>query len=269
MSERVEHEYRLYMHRRGYARETIWARCAVANEWATRHPDLVATHRDVEVWVAERNVSPAAGRNLVTNLRAFYRWARREGLVEVDPTALADRPRVPHRLPRPAPDDEIGRVLATAPAATAAMVGLMAGGGLRCVEVSRLSWHDVDLAAGTIFVMGKGQRERVVELAPDVVRLLAALDGVAGPVFVGPSGRRLSPARVSQTVCRAFRDAGFRTVAHQLRHRAATEFLKVPGTNLRAVQRLLGHCSITSTEIYTAVTPELVAATSRALRLPT
>ena len=116
--------------------------------------------------------------------------------------------------------------------------------------------------------MGKGNRERFVELGPDVVVQLAALDGVSGPVFVGASGRRLSPARISQIVCQAFRELGFVTVAHQLRHRAATEALKVPGTNLRAVQHMLGHASISSTEIYTAVAPELVGATSRALRLP-
>lgn len=268
MSGNVEFEYRRYMLRRGYARETIWARCAVAADWRRRHPSLRASHRQVEEWVAGRRISPGASRNLLTNLRAFYRWAMREGLVEVDPTALADSPRIPQRLPRPAPDDQIGAVLAVSPVDTAAMVALMAGAGLRCVEVSRLSWCDVDLAVGTVYVMGKGQRERVLKVAPDVLAWLARLDSTTGPLFTGPTGVRRSPARVSQIVCEAFRVHGWGTVAHQLRHRAATKFLAVPGTNLRAVQQLLGHASVTSTQIYTAVTPDLLAATSRALTLP-
>lgn len=256
------------MRGRRYSSETVWARFAVARDWLDRHPDLVAGHADVEAWVADRDVGPGASRNLVTNLRALYRWAMREQLVDVDATALVDRPRVPARLPRPAPDDQIAVVIAGGDDELVAMVALMACAGLRCVEISRLDWTDVDLAAGTVVVMGKGQRERLVSLSPDVVRVLAALDGVDGPVFPGPSGRRRSSARISQMVNRAFRAHGYATTAHQLRHRCATTALRLPGADLMAVRDLLGHASVATTQIYTAVIPERTAATSRALQLP-
>ena len=270
MSPSVEYRYRQYMLRRGYARETVWARCAVARDWCTWCDDWrTATFADVETWVGDRNLQPGSTRNLVANVRAWYRWAIRQGMVGQDPTLMVDLPRLPRRLPRPAPDDQIALVLTGVQPDVAAMVILMACAGLRCVEVSRLDWHDVNLAAGTVVVMGKGLRERLVDLSPDVVRALARLDGIDGPMFRGARGGRLTPARVSQIVCTAFRHAGFPTVAHQLRHRCATKALQIPGADLMAVRDLLGHASVSTTEIYTAVIPGRTAATSRALGVPT
>jgi site-specific recombinase XerC len=144
----------------------------------------------------------------------------------------------------------------------------MACAGLRCVEISRLDWCDVDLEAGRIVVMGKGMRERSLELAPDVVALLAALEGIDGPVFTGARGGRLSPARVSQRVCRAFHTAGYGTVAHQLRHRCATTALGLDGADILVVRDLLGHASVSTTQIYTAIIPGRVATVLRMLDLP-
>jgi site-specific recombinase XerD len=261
-------QYRAYMRRRRYAAETIWARASVARDWLRRGDWRSATFADVERWLAERDVSPASERNLITNLRAFYRWAMREGLTDRDPTLLVDRPRMPRRLPRPARDDHIAEVLAGADAQLAAMIALMACAGLRCVEISRLDWCDVDLEQGRIVVMGKGMKERSLELAADVVRMLAELEGVAGPVFTGARGGRLSPARVSQRVCKAFHDAGYATVAHQLRHRCATTALRLDGVDILVVRDLLGHASVSTTQIYTAVVPGRVATVLRMLDLP-
>jgi site-specific recombinase XerC len=181
---------------------------------------------------------------------------------------MVDLPRLPHRLPRPARDEHIGLVLASADAQLAAMVGLMAGAGLRCVELARLDWDDVDLEHGTVVVMGKGMKERTLELSRAVVCLLAALDGIDGPVFRGARGGRLSAARVSQIVCRAFRDEGLSTVAHQLRHRFATQALRDPAADLMAVRDLLGHSSVSTTQIYTLVVPGRAAKVCRAVDLP-
>jgi integrase/recombinase XerC len=256
------------MIRRGYARETIWARCSIATEWTHRLDWRAAQFRDVETWLAERDRGPGGTRNLVANLRAWYRWAIREGMCAHDPTLLVDMPRLPQRLPRPARDEHIGHVLAGATPQTAAMIGLMAGAGLRCVECSRLDWGDVDLKAGRIVVMGKGLKERALEVAPDVVRLLAALDGIDGPVFLGVRGGRLSPARVSQIVCSSFRREGYVTVAHQLRHRFATSALGDPIADIMDVRDLLGHSSVATTQIYTQSVPGRSARVSRAIELP-
>jgi site-specific recombinase XerC len=256
------------MIRRGYARETIWARCSIAAQWTKRLDWRTATFHDVEEWLAERDLSPGATRNLTANLRAWYRWAIREGLCDVDPTLLVDLPRLPHRLPRPARDEHIGHVLAGATPELAAMIGLMAGAGARCVELSRLDWRDVDLAHGRVVLMGKGMKERQLELAPAVVRLLAALPGVSGPVFTGARGGRLSPARVSQIVCGAFRQEGYTTVSHQLRHRFATVALTDPDADLLTVRDLLGHANVATTQIYTRTVPGLTGKVSRGIPLP-
>jgi integrase/recombinase XerC len=260
--------YLRYMRRRRYSRETIWARMNIARRWTTATAWRSATFTDVEDFIADHDVSPATSRNMLTNLRAFYRWAIRHGLTEHDPTRLVDRWPVPHRLPRPARDTEIRTVLDVSDAQVTAMVALMACAGLRCCEVSRLDWADVDLAAATVTVTGKGDRQRVIHLSTDVVRLLAALDSADGPVFTGARSPRLSAARVSQTVCRAFRDAGSSVTAHQLRHRCATTALTLPGADLLAVRDLLGHSSVATTQIYTAVAAGRVADLSRALSLP-
>lgn len=266
--------YRRYMVARGYAATTMSARLSVADDWLRwRRGDIEASYTDVERWAAARGVGPATTRNLHVALRAFYRWAMRDGLTRHDPTALADRPRVPANLPRPAAEHDIARAIAVADVDLRAMLALMACAGLRCVECSRLDWCDVDLHAGTIIVDGKGHRERMIDLSPDVLRALAEL-AVATPsrdgaVFVGHAGRRLSSARVSQRVSRAFRAAGVTARAHQLRHRAATQALRQPGADLLAVRDLLGHANVATTQVYTAVVPGRTAATSRALRLPT
>jgi integrase/recombinase XerC len=262
-------QYRRYMRRRRYSREVIWARFANAVRWVAWCEDWrTATFDDVEDWIADRDVTPATARNLLGFVRAFYRWAMRQGLVDVDPTQLVEPFRVPRRLPRPAGDDDIARALDGADAELAAIIGLMAGAGLRCCEVSRLEWANVDLLAGTVTVRGKGDRERRIDVCRDVVRLLAALDAVDGPVFVGPSGKRRSPARVSQLVGARFHDLERPVTAHQLRHRFATKALEQPGADLLAVRDVLGHSSVATTQIYTAVVPGRAAAMSRAVTLP-
>ena len=262
--------YRRYMVRRGYAVETIWARWANAKRWVAWCDDWrTATVDDVETWIGERAVSAASSRNLLGHLRALYRWAIRHGLTDADPTRGVDPIRLPRRLPRPAPDHLIADVLEVADVQLTAMVALMAGAGLRCCEVSRLDWADVDLVAGRVIVAGKGGRERVVDVCQDIARSLAALDGTTGAVFAGRSGRRLSSARVSQIVCRGFDAVGAGGVtADQLRHRFATTALEQEAANLLMVRDALGHANVVTTQIYTAVTHGRVAAMTRAIRVP-
>lgn len=260
--------YRGYLVRRRYAPGTIAARIAAARKWVADVDWQACDFREVERWVSEHRITAHSQRNVIGYLRAFYRWALREGLVEHDPTALVDAPRLPRLLPRPARDEHVAHVLAGADVELSAILGLMAGGGLRCCEVAGLRWSDVDLAAGSVHVLGKGSKERVVFLGADVLALVAGVDGVDGPVFPSVHGGHRSAARVSQMVCRAFRAAGYATTAHQLRHRAATAALAVPGADLLAVRDMLGHSSVSTTQGYTAVVPGRCAETSRAVRLP-
>lgn len=256
------------------AATTVGPRMAVARQWCELHPALDAvTFRDVEQWIGDRALAPSSSRALLVSLRAFYRYLMREGIAATDPTALVDRAPVGARLPRPAPERDIGRMFRdTVDPRMRALLALMALAGLRCIECSRLDWRDVDLPGGVIRVDGKGNRERVLAVSPDVVAALRAhaveSGRRAGAVFVGPAGHRLAPYRVSQLVNVYLHAAGFRFSAHQLRHRCATAALQVPGADLLAVRDLLGHSSVATTQIYTAVIPGRAAATSRQLAIP-
>lgn len=263
--------YRRYMVDR-YADNTIRPRWAVAREWIALHPDpAAATFRDVEAWLRDRGLAASSTRGLVVCLRAFYRWLLREGLTIGDPTALVDTRHVPQRLPRPAPERDVARLALTDDVQLRALYALMALAGLRCVECSRLDWRDVDLPAGTVIVNGKGQHERSIDLSRDALVALAALrlaTGGHGPVFIGRSGRRMQPYRVSQLVNTSMHAAGVEATAHQLRHRCATSAYEQSGGDLLAVRDLLGHASVATTQIYTKVARGRTATTSRALQFP-
>lgn len=264
--------YRQYLAR--YAPGTLRSRWMVAGEWTALHPNpSTATHRDVEAWLRDRGGSANTSRVLLGALRAFYRWLLREELVSADPTQLVDGPRVPVRLRRAAPEREVGRLLALDDdPRLRALVALMVCAGLRCCECSALDWSDVDLTAPSVIVYGKGSKERLITLSPDVVRALAALRlaaGGHGAVFVGSTGRRMTAARVSQFVRERLARAGLSGwSAHSLRHRCAVSALMVSNLDLLAVRDLLGHSSVSTTQRYLASMPDRTASTSAKLALP-
>ncbi len=263
--------YRRYVKGR-FSENTMRPRMMVAREWVRRHPDVEGlTYREVEEYLRDRQLSASSTRNLVVCLRAFYRWLLREGLATIDPTLLVDRPSVAMRLPRPAPDQVVGRLIARANIQLRAMLGLMACAGLRCVECARLDWRDVDLEHGIVIANGKGLRERAIGLSPDVVRALRALrlsSTSKGAVFVGPSGRRLQAFRVSQLVNQYMHGEGESITAHQLRHRAATEMYRLTGGDLLAVRDFLGHASVSTTQIYAKIADDRVNTWARQMEFP-
>ena len=254
---------------RGYAPGTVEKRVAIARDYVAAVPKWrTATAVDVERWAAGHRWAPSTTRDAIGHVRAFYRWAIRHELVGHDPTVTVELPKVPRRLPRPARDVAIARAVERATPELAGMIALMAGAGLRCCEVARLRWADVDMVAGTIHVTGKGNRERVLAIGPAVRRALAAIDRPGAFVFVSPhTGRPYTAARVSQLVGRHLRDTGAGCTAHQLRHRFATVSLATCG-ELHTVRDLLGHASVVTTEVYAAVTGGDGADVSRRVTVP-
>lgn len=226
-----------------------------------------ATVHDVEAFVGDRGLTASSSRDIVTHVRAFYRWAIRTGRTDTDPTVTVELPRAPRRLPRPARDVALAVAVADADAPMTAMLALMAGAGLRCCEVARLRWSDVDLVAGTVHVVGKGNRERVVEVGPAVRRALAAIDGPTPHVFVNRFEQPYSACRVSQLVNAHLRSVSAGCTAHQLRHRYATRALAECG-DLSIVRDLLGHSTVAVTEIYAAVTPGAAGRVARSIDVP-
>ncbi len=230
-------------------------------------------------------LAPTSLRRRAAAIRGFYRFAFGEGLIGVDVAAQLDLPRQPRILPETLTVEETERLLEAAGGddpdepqhqrrlRDRALLELLYAAGLRVSEALGLDSDDLSLEAGTARVVGKGDRERLVpvgEIALDRLRrwidgpresLLAAATARArgGPIFVGDRGGRLSRAAAWSAVKSAARTAGLgeRISPHTLRHSFATHLLE-GGADLRIVQELLGHASISTTQLYTHLTGERI-----------
>jgi integrase/recombinase XerD len=222
-------------------------------------------------------LAPTSLRRRAAAIRGFYRFAFGEGLIATDVAAHLDLPRMPRLLPETLTRAETERLLTALPAEALlerALLELLYAAGLRISEALRLDLEDVSLDGAFVRVIGKGDRERLVpvgEVALDAIRtwmegaraLLVAAHHVApvrgGPMFLGPSGRRLARQQAWSIVKRAAAAAGLsgRVSPHTLRHSFATHLLE-GGADLRIVQELLGHASISTTQLYTHVTGERI-----------
>jgi integrase/recombinase XerD len=213
----------------------------------------------------------------LSGLRGFFRFLVRERAIDADPTALVDRPRIRARLPRVLSFEEVERLLAAPDASTdrgalhAAMLQLMYASGLRVSELCRLRVADVDLQRGLVSALGKGGKRRLVpvgEVALDhVTRYVREVRprhvGAAGEtaLFVSPQGGAYTREAFWKIVRRCAVAAGIVPLPspHKLRHSFATHLLR-GGADLRAVQAMLGHADLGTTEIYTRVAADHVRA---------
>ncbi|MHA7839181.1 MAG: tyrosine recombinase XerC [bacterium] len=244
----------------------------------------------VRAWLAglhKRRTPATLGRKLAS-VRCFYRWMRREGRVPEDPTAGLPMPRQGQRIPHPLSVDDCetlvrGPRVVGAPGSDPtqartqrrhwmalrdrALVELLYGTGIRIGEAVALDVRDLELAAREIRVMGKGRKERVVPIPEQARRAMGEwLEVRRGPGVLGePLFISLRPRREERPRRLAAREArrilGNRAVAasldervhpHRLRHSYATHLLDM-GADLREIQELLGHASLSTTQKYTAV----------------
>lgn len=268
MTERLTTRYAAAMRRRGLAPGTIYARRRELARWVEHVGEgwRTATRHDVEAWLDTRPLGARARYTAISHLSAFYRWAMREELVGHDPTMTVERPRLPQRLPRPVRADHVRQLLGSVAGdrLLEPAVLLMLDAGLRCCEVARLTWRDVDLEAGTLYVFGKGSRERMVG-TPQRLRHALYLHGADDELDEPVIGRRISAARVSQLVNARCHALGLEATAHRLRHTYATRLLRATAGDLRAVQMSLGHASVATTQVYAAVDVDRVLAAARLL----
>lgn len=208
-------------------------------------------------------------------IHTFYRWATARGVVESDPSAMLGRPKVVSRLPVvlrvpeaaalvEAPDAAEGATdtdVAVA-ARDRAILELMYGSGLRVSEVAGLTIERVDLDRGRVTVIGKGDKEREIPLGDPareaIEAWLAVRDllkaGTRGEVFTNRRGRPIGPRDIRRLVGRyaGATLSGRRVTPHTLRHSFATHLLE-GGADIRAVQEMLGHASVATTQRYTHV----------------
>jgi site-specific recombinase XerD len=211
----------------------------------------------------------------ISAIRSFYRYLRREQLIEEDPSRLVRGPKLVRRLPACLDREEVARLL-MAPDATSlgirdrVLMEVLYATGMRVSELCGLEVADYNQAALEMRVLGKGARERVVLLnqsANEWVKIYldehwAKLAGgrkpePGSPLFVSRQSTRLSSRSVHRIVLKHARTAGINKpiTPHTLRHTFATHLLE-GGADLRVVQELLGHTTISTTQIYTHVSLE-------------
>ncbi|MGH3358175.1 MAG: site-specific tyrosine recombinase XerD [Nocardioidaceae bacterium] len=214
----------------------------------------------------------SAARTLIA-ARGFHRFALREGLVSTDASAGVKPPNPPRRLPKALPLSDVEAILdaAGAPGTTLsqrdrALLELLYGTGARISEAVGLDIDDLDLESGTVLLRGKGSKQRVVPVgsyALDAVRWylrgarseFARPGGESAAVFLNARGGRLSRQSAWAVLVKTADRAGVTAEVspHTLRHSFATHLID-GGADVRVVQELLGHASVTTTQIYTLVT---------------
>lgn len=221
----------------------------------------------------ERRLAPRSLARKLSSLRGLHRFLVREGLSAQDPTADLDGPQPARHLPHVLTAEQC-RVLLLAPdRATprglrdAAMLALMYAAGLRVSELVGLKLENLDFRQGLVRVRGKGSKTRLVPVAQPALELVAlyldharekfVVDPSEPGVFLTSRGRPMSRVNFWGLLKRYLAQAGLppETSPHTLRHSFATHLLQ-GGADLRAIQEMLGHASLSTTEIYTHVSPE-------------
>ncbi len=263
-----------------------------AREWA-RGPDPATRYLAARTRRGHPNdpgLAPTSLRRRAAAIRGFYRFAYGEGLIKVDVAAHLDLPRMSRLLPETLTVAEVERLLDAAgpmdalpgadgvvepgPLRDRALLELLYAAGLRISEALGLDLEDLSRDGGFVRVIGKGDKERLVPVGDIALGVLGTwiegprtvlmdMSHVApprgGPLFLGNRGRRWARQQAWAVVKRAAIAAGLsdRVSPHTLRHSFATHLLE-GGADLRIVQELLGHASISTTQLYTHLTGERV-----------
>jgi integrase/recombinase XerC len=237
-----------------------------------------ANHLHIRGFLGVESVklAPASRARRLAGLKAFYRFLARRKVIEVSPARRVKTPKLPQRLPRAVPVDE-AFALMEAPDGErvlglrdAAMLEVLYGGGLRISELCGLDLGDFDARARTVRVMGKGSKERICPLNDGAVAAVEAwvgrrLELLARPakkqdpqaLFLNFRGGRLTTRSVERHLDRYVQQLGLnrKLTPHALRHSFATHLL-AGGADIRSIQELLGHASLSTTQRYTAVSFE-------------
>ena len=242
--------------------------------WATSDPQCpsvtaVGTEH-VEAFVAslhDLGISPRSQARIISGLRSFYKYLRLEGLMDVDPTALIDAPRIGAHLPEVLSIEEIDNMESCIDLGKAegqrnlAIIETLYSCGLRVSELCNLQMSKVSLTDKVVMVEGKGNKQRMVPMSDSAVQEITLYledrnhidvkPGEEDILFLNRRGKRLTRVMVFYIIKQLAELAGItRPISpHALRHSFATHLLE-GGANLRAIQMMLGHESIATTQIY-------------------
>ncbi len=233
-------------------------------------------HHTIRAFLAhlrQHNRKSSIGRKLST-LKGFFRYLIREGVLEKDPSLGIATPKKDKPLPIYLPVDDMFRLLDAPTKDTAAslrdqaLLEVLYSCGLRVSELVGMNWENVDATLEVVWVKGKGNKERIVPIGkraltalqryracvPELVKGKPQAGRDQGPVFLNSRGGRLTTRSVARFIGKYVKQSGILLKAspHSLRHSFATHLLDA-GADLRAIQELLGHVSLSTTQKYTHV----------------
>ncbi|MCG6891960.1 MAG: site-specific tyrosine recombinase XerD [Gammaproteobacteria bacterium] len=246
------------------------------SRWLAERGDRLSTAKEVEIqqFLQQRHDNGASARSnarLLSTFKQFYRHLVRCGDRQDNPTALISAPRIPRSLPKSMAESDVERLL-QAPDLDSdygmrdrCMLELMYSSGLRVSELVGLQVNQVNTRLGLVRLIGKGSKERVVPVGEEALHWLKRYLQVARPalqlsstvndgLFLSSRGTAITRQAFWQNIKKHLLKAGVKTVfsPHSLRHAFATHLLN-HGADLRTVQMLLGHSSLSTTQIYTHI----------------
>ncbi|MFV0605375.1 MAG: site-specific tyrosine recombinase XerD [Niabella sp.] len=230
-------------------------------------------------WIAELGMTPSSQSRIISGIKAFYKYCLLEDIVQDNPSFLLQAPKIKRTLPDVLDFSEIENIIAQIDVSkpegvrNKAILEVMYSCGLRVSEVVGLKISQLYLDVGFVRVIGKGDKERLVPIGTDAVKYLAIYlkeirvhipvkKGNEDIVFLNRRGTKMSRVMIFLIIKELTAKAGItKTVSpHTFRHSFATHLIE-GGANLRAVQEMLGHESITTTEIYTHLDREFLRKT--------
>jgi len=220
-------------------------------------------------WIHCEKISARSQARVISGIRSFYRFLLLEEIVKNDPTQLLDMPRIGRKLPDTLSVTEINKMIDSVDLSSKegernkAILEILYGCGLRVSELTNLEISDVYFNEGFVKVTGKGNKERLVPIGREALRQLSnyihhgrkmqkARKGSDNIIFLNNRGSSLTRVMVFKIIKKHAELAGIKKIIspHTFRHSFATHLVE-GGADLRAVQEMLGHSSITTTEIYT------------------
>ena len=246
-------------------------------QWCSREGVEVAKvdHRNLRLYLAYLKQAQYSAKTLnrhLSSLRGFYKWMQREKLIATDPALALSNPRAPRNLPHTMTDSDVNRLLESCDTTTAvglrdrAFLEFLYATGARISEVATLKLEQIDLQNGTVRLFGKGSKERIVPLYESAIEWLKKYLRSSRPtlllkdktgrahsaLFISVRGNDMSADSLRKVFSSYLAAAGLDSSLspHAMRHTYATELLG-GGADLRIVQELLGHESLSTTQVYT------------------
>ena len=264
------------------AESSAWRRYAQGVNEVAGHvgPETITEHlvnadteylRSFLAYLAESSYSPATMARKIATLRSFYKWLERNTIIDSNPMTLIRTPRQKKRLPKAIDVEQVEKLLSAPNSATLlgsrdrAILETLYSTGIRVSELVGINFGDIDQTGQAIVIRGKGRKERIVPLGTHALNALVHYietlqtnqisDNNEDPLFINKHNTRLSTRSVRRKVSKYLEEVGLdpSISPHTLRHSFATHLLD-NGADLRSVQELLGHQSLSTTQVYTHLT---------------